>query len=125
MTADDPVRTEENHGARQREIEAALRDLNACVERIHALIPRVNAMIDRRTGSARPQARARVVYGGGPSAFAHRRRSGEVVPPPREVRPLIVAADLALGGYSKEQIRARVRELDQPGAAEALDEAFE
>ena len=125
MTGNEPAQTAEADSGRPREIDDALRDLNACIERIHALIPRVNAMIERRTGSARPQARAKVMYGGGPSAFAPRRRSEEAVPRPRDVRPLVVAADLALAGYSKEQIRARVREFDQSEAGDGLEEAFE
>jgi hypothetical protein len=125
MTTDEPAPTGSSQRARPREIEAAIRDLNACVQRIHALIPRVNAVIDRRTAQPRPKPRARVVYGGGPSAFAPRHQSVEARSEPRAVRPLIVAADLALAGYSKEQIRARVRRLEDPGAAEALNEAFD
>ena len=125
MTDDELAPPEERRGGRPPEFDAALRDLNACIARIHALIPRVNALIERRTNSLRPQTRARVVYGGGPSAFAARRQAAEVVPSSRRVRPLILAADLALAGYSKEQIRARVRAFDDPAAARALDEAFE
>jgi hypothetical protein len=124
MTTDEPA-TEGNRGRRPREFDAALRDLNACVERIHALIPRLNAMIDRRTTQPRPQPRARLVYGGGPSAFAPRSQPERSVPQSHEVRPLIVATDLALAGYSKEQVRARVRAFGQLGADQALDEAFE
>ena len=127
MTTDEPAHTHQNQRARPREIEAAIRDLNVCVQRIHALIPRVNAMIDRRTAQPRPKPGARVVYGGGPSAFVPRHQPAQPVTSsqPRAVRPLIVAADLALAGYSKEQIRERVRQFDDPRAVEALNEAFE
>jgi hypothetical protein len=124
MTGDGPANTAPSR-TRPREIDDALRDLNECIARIHDLIPRVNAVIERRTQSVRPQTRARVVYGGGPSAFAPQRQAPSASPRPGEVRPLIVAADLALAGYSEEQIRARLREFDQSGGAEALGEAFE
>jgi hypothetical protein len=125
MAEDELAPHEGNQGGRPREIDAAIRDLNACIERIHALIPRVNAMIDRRTDAARSEARARVLYGGGPSAFASRRRSEEVIPRSRQARPLIVATDLALAGYSIEQIRTRVQDLDRLAVNEALKEMFD
>ena len=125
MTDDELAPPEESEGGRPREIDAALLDLNACIERIHALIPRVNAMIDRRTNTARPQPRARVLYGGGPSAFAARRRAEEAVPRSLQVQPLIIAADLALAGYSIEQIRARVEDFDRRAVNKALEETFE
>jgi hypothetical protein len=125
MAEDELAPPERARGGRQREIDAAIRDLNACIERIHALIPRVNAMIDRRTDSSRSEPRARVLYGGGPSAFAARRRSAEAAPRGREVRPLILATDLALAGYSIEQIRARVQDFDRLAVTNALEETFE
>lgn len=125
MAGDEVAPPERSQGGRPREIEAALRDVNACIERIHALIPRVNAMIDRRTNSARSEARARVLYGGGPSAFAARRRSEGEVARSGQVRPLIVATDLALAGYSIEQIRARVQDFDRLAVDNAIEETFE
>jgi hypothetical protein len=41
------------------------------------------------------------------------------------VGPLIVAADLALAGYSIEQIRARVQDFDRLAVNHALEETFE
>jgi hypothetical protein len=125
MTGDELAPPEESEGGRPREFEAALQDLNACIARIHALIPRVNAMIERRTNSARSQPRTRVLYGGGPSAFAAQPRSEAVAPRPRQLRPLIVATDLALAGYSIEQIRERVQDFDRLAVNKALEETFE
>jgi hypothetical protein len=125
MTEDELAPPEGGRGARPAEFDAALQDLNACIARIHALIPRVNAMIDRRTSTVRPRHRARVVYGGGPSAFAARGRSKEAVPRSRQERLLVVATDLALAGYSIEQIRARVQDFDRLSVEKALEEIFE
>ena len=126
------------HGS---EIDAALRDLNRCVDRIHALIPRLNAVIEHRQVSA-PRRRMipRVIYGGGPSAFASTgsssnagTRHGDHPPTARQVPAarmgssgqLLVAADLALAGYSRDQIGARLSARRDPDAASAIDEAFE
>jgi len=125
MTNHEPNRQGEGQNNRRREIEVALIDLNACIERIHALIPRVNAVIEQRTQSVRPRVRPRVLYGGGTSAFASPHRPADVGSRPRALRPLVVAADLALAGYSREQIRAHLRAWDERSAAEALDEAFD
>ena len=125
MTNHESSRPGERLYNRRRDIEVAVMDLNACVERIHALIPRVNAVIDQRTRSARARARPRVLYGGGTSAFAPGGRPAAEGSPPRALRPLVVAADLALAGYSREQIRAHLRAWDERSAAEALDEAFD
>jgi hypothetical protein len=125
MTEDELAPPERHRSGRPREIDAAIRDLNACIARIHALIPRVNAMIDRRTDPARSEVRARVLYGGGPSAFAAPRRSEEVIPRSGQVRPLIVATDLALAGYSIEQIRARVQDVDRLAVNDALNEMLD
>jgi hypothetical protein len=136
MAGDELAPPEGNEGARPREFDAAIRDLNACIERIHFLIPRVNAMIERRTNSARSEARPRVgygagqtatprvVYGGGPTAFAPR-HSSERVATGSSNRPLIVATDLALAGYSIEQIRTRVQDFDRLAVSNALEETFE
>ncbi len=120
------------------EVAAALSDLRLCVERIQTLLPRVNAMIDRRAGVAVTvlRGRPRVIYGGGPSAFAPRgRRAGREAHPgrpvlarsvtPRSSRHILVATDLALAGYSRDEIGARLREWPGPGATHALDETFE
>jgi hypothetical protein len=125
MTDDELAPPEERGSSRPREFDAALRDLNACIERIHALIPRVNAMIERRTNSLRSQPRARVLYGGGPSAFAAGQQSDAAVPRARQLRPQIVATDLALAGYSIEQIRERVQDFDRLAVNKALEETFE
>jgi hypothetical protein len=53
------------------------------------------------------------------------------VPGPREAgearssRLLVVAADLAFAGYTREQIGARLSALGDPDAAIAIDDAFE
>lgn len=121
MTGDEPARSRRT---RPQEIDAAIRDLDLCIKRIHALIPRVDAAIDRRTTSARPKARPRVVYGGGPSAFTPR-PAERLIRPSGVVSPLIVATDLALAGCSIEQIRTRVQDFDRLAVDKALEEMFE
>jgi hypothetical protein len=123
-------------------VDAALKDLRTCVDRIQALIPRVHAVIDRRVGAtARLPPRPRIIYGGGMSAFAHGESSAgqdDRMPAtltlpeapaehrgPGLSRQLLVAADLALGGYSREQIGVRLRAWDERDAVLAIDEAFE
>jgi hypothetical protein len=139
------------HGGRAAEINAALEDVSACIARIHALIPRVYDVIERRTETPRPPSRPRILYGGGPSAFTPRRPAGpelrDEATAPRtdaelhqeraarpigpELRqegaahPLILAADLALAGYSRDQIGERLRALGEAEAARTLGEAFE
>jgi hypothetical protein len=48
-----------------------------------------------------------------------------VAPRPRQLRPLIIATDLALAGYSIEQIRERVQDFDRLAVNKALEETFE
>jgi hypothetical protein len=125
MTTHEPQRRREERPERRRELEAVLRDLDACIARIHVLIPRVHAVIDRRTEAVRPQARPRVVNFGGPSAF---RVPGPPAPKQHNVRgsqPLIVAADLALAGYSRDQIRGRLQSWDDQAASLALENLYE
>jgi hypothetical protein len=145
VTTDDR-NNPEHRASRSREVDAALRDLNVCVERIRALIPRVHAVIDRRVETTPRRRSTRIIYAGGPSAFTRRVSEPPLEPPldppalsairdgepraPRPLRPLssrqlVVAADLALAGYSKEEIGSRLRALGDPEAARAIDEAFE
>lgn len=135
-------RDDQGRPGRGREIDAALRDLNQCVDRVHALIPRVNAMIERRqVRGPRGAMNSCVIYGGGPSAFARKRSSSSqgARPPDRPTArqdsvgqsrmassgQLLVAADLALAGYSRDQIGAHLRARRGPAAASAVDDAFE
>jgi hypothetical protein len=102
----------------------------------------VHAVIDRRVAvTARLSAKPRIIYGGGLSAFVHNESSpGEDARTPAPLilaegpaehlgpglsRQLLVAADLALAGYSREQIDARLRAWDERDAVLAIDAAFE
>jgi hypothetical protein len=125
MTTDEPRRTHGDRSQRPPEFEAVLKDLNACVQRIHMLIPRVHAVIDQRVAAVRPHARPRVVNFGGPSVF---RFQGPSAPERKDAdasHSLIVAADLALAGYSSDQISARLQASGDPAAALALKDLYE
>jgi hypothetical protein len=125
VSADEPISAGAGQANRRREIENAVEDLNALVRRIQALIPRVNEVIDRRTEATRRRRHARVVHGGGSSAFAGPSQSINSQPRRHATRALIVAVDLALAGYSREQIEVRLRERGGAAAAQGLEEVFE
>lgn len=120
-------------------LHAAVEALTACVDRIHELIERVNEMQEDGLRPIPDRSRrTRITYGGGPSTLAPREahEAEATVPDPvpaeaarREVRTagtltrekpnhkpqtegraLLIAAEMAHQGYSREEIAQRLRE---------------
>jgi hypothetical protein len=125
-------------------VEAALRNLSECVDRIQALIPELQTAIDRRADMAPPRRgkAARIVYGGGASAFASSERtpadhaSAHAASPDdlptgstrhgrRSGRDVFLAAELAFAGYSRDDIGAHLRARRGPGAEPTVADAFD
>lgn len=117
-------------------LEAALGSLSECVTRIQALIQEMQASLDPPGGEAvrGHGRRMHIVHGGGPSAFAPRERkagdarapaetnvaSTRVLPPAPDV---VIATELSLAGYSRQEIEAHLRTLRGPGADVAIADA--